>query len=435
MCKTTVKKILILSLLFFFNNFIWSQSFINIGDKIKLPVPIMIQWDRSATRLETDSIMDQYGANLVDSIYEEKFNNLIIDKYEIYKVPDTIITYLDFINFFDCDTSTGVNGTGTSLGGRAKKMDLDYPIGIPNTIQNCSYTIQNYHPYPHCEDLAYPDSSFYADNCISFISEIEMVIIDSGVDGEAPLLNDLYNNNRNYNFINNTTNVKDTGTRHGSYVAKTIIGTIGQTKANIKLRAYKVLEEDGTGTIFNVLRAITKATHNNIDLVNLSLGAFILEEDGCTNVLESVLEFAETENTLIIAAAGNDTADVDNTYYFPASFSNNNLIIFGATNCWDSISPFSNFGFESVDLFAPGNNIVVGGNECKNGTSFSTSIGASFYALKAATLPTFNANQIKNIALEAVDKKAEWYKYVRTGGVINPFKLFENGCWNNCDPE
>ncbi len=437
MRKTTVRKILTLLLFSYFNNPIWGQLFNNVNDTIQLPVPVMIQWDRSAAPSEIDSIMRQYDAKLSDAIREEKFRSILIDKYEIYKVPSTISTYLDLINYFDCDPITGVNGTGTSLGGRAKSMDLDNTFGLSDINQDCSYAydIQNYHPYPHCVGLAYPDSNFYEENCISFCNKIRVIIIDAGVNAEDPLLSDLYNNSGNYNFINKTTDVRDTGTQHGSHVARVIIGTIGQTTANIELCAYKILNEQGIGTIFNLNAALLKSLNNGADIVNLSLGAIIPEADGCTSIMENILTLAATENTLVIAAAGNDTTNLDTTYYLPASLNSANLMVVGASDCEDRIAPFSNHSYEKVDLLAPGIDIIVGDNVCKSGTSFSTPIVSSLCAIRAATLPVFNSIELKNMVLGAVNKKPEWYQYCRTGGMINPSKLFTNDCWNNCSSE
>lgn len=431
--QTTINYFLLLFLLMLFGKLGWGQSPIASEDTIQTPVSLIIQWDTRATRPGIDSIMEQYGGKLMNSIDAKKFEDrIIIDLYDIDTFPYTIITYSDLINFFECDSITGVNGTGVSLGSRAKAVDINQPIGIGNEEcqSNSNYTF--YHPYGNCPVLEYPDSNFFKSRCISFCRKVNVAILDSGIDSMDLTLKELYNNQKNMSFIEDKMGIHDSN-GHGSNVASIIEKTIAQSgDADIDIRSYKVLDGYGEGEIFIILQALMEAINQGVDIVNISLGVKMLEEDGCSSVLSNILELAETENTLVVAAAGNDSLNIDECYYFPTSSTNNSLLSVGASHCWDSIAIFSNFGKKSVDILAPGTNILFRNGDCGSGTSFSAPIITAFSAQVAAKSQTFSANGLKSIILGNVNTKTEWYRSTKTGGVSDPQKLFRNECWNEC---
>ena len=67
-----------------------------------------------------------------------------------------------------------------------------------------------------------------------------------------------------------------------------------------------------------------------------------------------------TPGTLYVAAAGNDAADNDLRPTFPCNSSALNVICVGATDQADQRASFSNFGRRTVDLFAPGEDVLSG---------------------------------------------------------------------------
>ncbi|HLX68050.1 MAG TPA: S8 family serine peptidase, partial [Verrucomicrobiae bacterium] len=61
---------------------------------------------------------------------------------------------------------------------------------------------------------------------------------------------------------------------------------------------------------------------------------------------------------IFCCAAGNNTANNDTTPFFPASYRLSNEIVVAATDQNDALASFSNFGASTVDLAAPGVNIL-----------------------------------------------------------------------------
>jgi hypothetical protein len=63
-------------------------------------------------------------------------------------------------------------------------------------------------------------------------------------------------------------------------------------------------------------------------------------------------------DTLFVAAAMNDGADVDAAGAYPCAFPSPNIVCVAATDSRDRVAGFSNYGARSVDLAAPGVGIL-----------------------------------------------------------------------------
>ena len=61
---------------------------------------------------------------------------------------------------------------------------------------------------------------------------------------------------------------------------------------------------------------------------------------------------------LVVAAAGNQATDADENPLVPAAFPGNAIVSVAATDPDDGLASTSNWGSDSVDLSAPGTNIV-----------------------------------------------------------------------------
>ena len=160
---------------------------------------------------------------------------------------------------------------------------------------------------------------------------------------------------------------------HGSHVAGTV-GGAGDDGAGIvgvnwrvQLMALRALDTQGSGNDAEIASAFAYAGDKGADVVNASLGG-----PGSSQVLEDAVTSAP--DTLFMFAAGNDNQDNDLNAYQPCTIDAPNVLCVAATNQFDQLASFSNYGATTVDLAAPGNRIVSAYN------SLSEVLGEDFDA-------------------------------------------------------
>ncbi len=165
-----------------------------------------------------------------------------------------------------------------------------------------------------------------------------------------------------YDFITSTNDPMDRN-GHGTHVAGTIgaIGNngIGSTGVcwKVKLMAIRVLDASGNGTSDSIINGIDFARTHGAKVINLSLGG-----DSYDALENDAIVRAKNSGVLVVAAAGNDGADVDSTStpnpVYPCQFNQENILCIAALDQKYTLADFSNYGANSVDVAAPGVNIV-----------------------------------------------------------------------------
>ncbi|UCD56167.1 MAG: S8 family serine peptidase [Candidatus Hydrogenedentota bacterium] len=155
---------------------------------------------------------------------------------------------------------------------------------------------------------------------------------------------------------------------HGTHVAGTIgargnngFGVVG-VNWNVKIMACKFLDALGYGYVEDekeCLDYIASMADRLIDPVNVvavnaSFGGYFPDD-----ILERpAINSLRQRGILFVAAAGNDAVDNDGLFAYPASYEFPNIISVGATDRYDSLAWFSNFGRSTVHLGAPGEKIL-----------------------------------------------------------------------------
>lgn len=223
-------------------------------------------------------------------------------------------------------------------------------------------------------------------------NEVVVAVLDTGVDYTHPDLtsnvwvnkNEIPDNNNDddkngyiddIHGINSGYNYNDYGDpmdidSHGTHVAG-IIGAKGNNGQgisgvnwNVKILPINIFSyDDYTGdvgaydsSIVEALEYVAEMKSRGVNIVatNNSYGGY-----GFSQSTYDQISKIEDAGILFVAAAGNGTNnnnDVNPLY--PASYDHDNIISVAATDSSDNIASFSNYGSESVDIGAPGVNIL-----------------------------------------------------------------------------
>ncbi len=197
---------------------------------------------------------------------------------------------------------------------------------------------------------------------------------------------------------------------HGTHVSGTIAAVgnngIGVTGVNWQARimAVKIMDGDGRidsgslgdGTEAGAAQAIIYAADNGARIMNNSWGATQL-----AGAIEDAIAYAEAADSLFVAAAGNYGTDNDAAPPYPCSYDLPNIISVAATDHNDDLASFSCFGANSVDIGAPGVNIL---STTPNNTYsiFNGTSMASPHVAGAAGLLLAQDNTLSAIELRAL---------------------------------
>ena len=256
-------------------------------------------------------------------------------------------------------------------------------------------------------------------------------VAGNGVDDD----NNGYVDDRNgYDFANNDASVYDpdpisgSGDEHGTHVAGTIAGEGNNTLgvAGVSWRAsimpLKFLGPNG-GYTSDAVEAINYAVRNGAKISNNSWGG-----GGYSQTLRDAIANADASGHLFVAAAGNGGADGvgddnDATPSYPASYDVPNVVSVAATDRTDALAGFSNFGASSVDVAAPGVQILstLPNNTygAYSGTSMATPHVSGIAALLKSERPELDDAQMKAQILQFAEKKGTLSGKTATGGRVN----------------
>ena len=213
--------------------------------------------------------------------------------------------------------------------------------------------------------------------------------------------------------------------RHGTHVSGIIAAQrdnnlgIDGIADNAKIMVVRVVPE-GDEYDKDVALGIFYAVNNGAKVINMSFGKGLSPEK---HWIDSAVEYAAKKDVLLIHAAGNDYKNTDSIASFPTPYFLNssafakNFITVGAStdpkiSKGSIIADFSNYGKNSVNVFAPGVRIystVPGISNYSNlqGTSMAAPIVSGLAALLRGYFPTLTAVQTKEIIERSVFKPNE----------------------------
>lgn len=364
-------------------------------------------YQNTKTQLEEDyeyveflSVGYPRSKKLLDSIFRDTFYtvNQLDSLYNIFKIQDSI-----------------------------KAADIYFMIDF-----------LNYDMHGYADNLAYESNLIekYSNN----INYNDRVIIGDNV-------NDI--EDRDYGSSIITNNLKEF--THGSIVSGVLAAHRTNNKGvkgisnSVKLMPLCIQAKFGAETDKDLALSIRYAVDNGAKVINISANrTYELHNEW----VELALLYAENHNVLVVKGAGNSAIDIDKTSTYPNKTTDdhvlNNFIVVGASGMElnSYFKPvWANYGSESVDFYAPGENIPTtipfDSYKIDSGSSMSTAITSGVAALLLSYYPSLKASEVRQILMESAtrytidieldydsDTTVPFSKLSNSGGVLNAYNAF-----------
>ena len=226
-----------------------------------------------------------------------------------------------------------------------------------------------------------------------------------------------------WDFINGDNNPFDDN-GHGTHVSGTI-GAVGDNgngvvgvNWRVKIMALKFLNAGGSGNTADAILAVEYATLMHVNLTSNSWGG-----GGYSQGLVDAIADAGNHGILFVAAAGNSGVDTDLSPHYPSAYPLDNIVSVAATDHNDQLAGFSNYGVQTVDLAAPGVNILSTFPNATygsiSGTSMATPHVSGVLGLVFGRFPDISHLDAKALVLNRADRIPSLNGRVMTGGRLN----------------
>lgn len=226
-----------------------------------------------------------------------------------------------------------------------------------------------------------------------------------------------------WNFINNSNSVMD-DTGHGTHVSGIVVGSTenifsfnASANARVRILPLRFLDK-GVGKTSDAIEAINYALEQGAKVINNSWGG-----PNYSSTLHSAFNDAYNDGVVVVAAAGNSSSNNDVSPIYPANLDIPSLISVAASTSGDNWASFSNYGPQTVNVFAPGVGIAstaLGGGEITmSGTSMAAPFVAGLAALTLLAAPNLSGFQVKELILNNGDLVSTGSTLVSSGRRIN----------------
>jgi hypothetical protein len=377
-----------------------------------VPNHLIIEFTDDATQFEKDTLLDYYQATRIDVC--------MCGVIELWLLPDTaflpggqIVIGVEGIKD-DAMTKSKVEDEsfnyalflteGTTSGEVPKELPsvpLPPPVGGSTKVAvvdvGIDYTISGLFLNLWQNPLEQEDGMDEDDNCL--VDDIQ-----------------------GYNFSDRNNDPRDAVNGHGTHIAGIILGFPAGNPGNMELINVRTHGDDGLGLLFEAVCGIYYAAQKDARVINLSWGYNGL----LSTVFESSIRRAGADcGALFVTSAGNKQIDNDTLSHYPSGFELPNVIAVAALRADGSgLLSQSSFGLESVDIAAPGEDIVSvvsgGALEAKSGTSMAAAAVSRVAAQLYDERPDLTYLNIREAILSSAQPLAVLSGQLATGGILDP---------------
>lgn len=242
--------------------------------------------------------------------------------------------------------------------------------------------------------------------------------------------NGVVNDTWGWDFWNNDRDPTDDH-GHGTHTAGTV-GAVGNNRRGVsgvcqtvRMAAVKIASSNGSLATSTAISGINYCVATRIKVSNHSWGG-----PGYSQSLANAIGAARNAGHLLVCAAGNGGSDSrgdnnDTTPTYPAGYNFDNVISVAAVDSRGALATFSNFGPTSVDLAAPGVNILSTWHTSNtaysflNGTSMATPHATGVASLVWMRYPTSTPAQIRARLMTSARPLPSLTGKCVSGGLLN----------------
>jgi subtilisin family serine protease len=228
-------------------------------------------------------------------------------------------------------------------------------------------------------------------------------------------------------------NISD-GHGHGTHVSGTIgaaqnngVGIAG-VASNVSIIGIRTVPNAADELDVDVVEAFLYAARQGARIINCSFGK--ANNEGGLVVSETIKYIGEEYGVLVVAAAGNDSSNIDVNLTYPASFPNDNLLVVASTSSLlGGLSYFSNYGAKNVDVAAPGSSILstTPGNSygSMSGTSMASPNTAGVAAEVLSNFPQLSPVELKERIIRSVAPVTSFRNRMIAGGRVDLYSALQ----------
>jgi len=250
----------------------------------------------------------------------------------------------------------------------------------------------------------------------------EMEQIQKGIDHYTSKVDNYYNldfyprkilNNDENDFSTKVYGDADVSHRQEDEIHGTHVAGIIAALSSAKIMTVRCVP-NGDEYDKDVALGIRYAVDNGAKIINTSFGKGYSPQ---LDWVHDAIKYAAKHDVLMVNAVGNSSEDVDISAVFPndsadlAHEISDNMITVGAIGSsfdQNMLAPFSNYGKNNVDIFAPGAEIYASvpenQREFLSGTSMASPSTAGVAAIIRSYYPQLSASQVKHILMNSGTK-------------------------------
>src|SRR6266567_4995510 len=325
----------------------------------------------------------------------------------------------------------------------AATLPNDTYIGIQWAAQNTGQTVNQFSGTPGADER-----TAAAWGITTGTNSVVVATLDTGIQYSHPdLLTNIWNNpggidgcpagTHGYNVLTSTCDPMDNDTAyngHGSHVGG-ILGAVANNAAGVSgdnwptsIMAVKWIDNNGSqGATSDLITAMdwiirAKQAGVNVRVINDSA---TWPGTAFSQAVSDEIDLLGANNILFVTAAGNTAQNNDTTPRYPCSYNRPNMICVAASDQKDNLWGSSNYGVTTVQLAAPGVNIMSTLRSSNYGFISGTSMASPQVAGTAALILSLGDQTVSNLRsmiLNNVDPLPSLSGLVATGGRLNVCK-------------